>query len=528
MADTYGGYPQSAVNNAKRGIRLNEEVNNKCATNIGKQRAKDIVAKRPFSLSVLKRVYSYLSRAKEYYNPSDDKACGTISYLLWGGESMRSWSERKLKQIEREEDRQVSKKIKKGIENKVKDHNEDVKDLKVAWNPRVTYSKLVKVFERGIGAYKTNPQSVRPNVKSPEMWAFARINSFLYAMKKGKFRSGKHDTDLLPNNHPVKEKMNEDKNSFIMKLENLNRDLIGVIMVEGMEMPIFSTKEEAEEVAEEMGGSGSHEHTLDSEVVFMPFDSHEDIKNMKDKKEEEDMHEEDEEDGKMYDDEEEEVEDNKKKYKRNKIHVEGLERRNFVNSEIRVANTESREVVGYASVFVDSDGRAALSENLGGFREKIDPKAFDSVLDNDVRALFNHDPNLILGRTTAGTLKLSVDERGLKYSFTAPDTSYGRDLMISLERGDVSQSSFGFIVEEDSWDEDSEGATIRTIKKVGRLLDVSPVTYPAYPDAQVGKRNFLNYRTEKEKQENRKQETDLIKRNLLDKKLKFIKLKKSY
>lgn len=217
--------------------------------------------------------------------------------------------------------------------------------------------------------------------------------------------------------------------------------------------------------------------------------------------------------------------------KMNHKNIEGLERRNFTNSEIRVANTESREVVGYASVFTDTDGNPALSENLGGFREKIDPTCFNSVLADenlDCRCLFNHDPNLILGRTTAGTLSLSVDERGLKYSFTAPDTTTGRDLMVSLERGDVSQSSFGFIVEEDDWDEDENGMTIRTIKKVGRLLDVSPVVYPAYPDAEVGKRSFLNYRTEKEKQENKKQDQDQIKRELLDKKIKLLKLKKSY
>ena len=97
--ETYKGYPQSAINNAKKGIRLNEEVGNKCATNIGKQRARDIVANRAFSLETLNRVYSYLSRAKEYYNPNDEKACGTISYLLWGGESMRVWSEKKLAEI---------------------------------------------------------------------------------------------------------------------------------------------------------------------------------------------------------------------------------------------------------------------------------------------------------------------------------------------------------------------------------------------------------------------------------------------
>lgn len=99
VKETYGGYPQSAVNNAKRGIELNEANNNRCATNVGKQRAKDIVAKRAFSLDVLNRVYSYLSRAKTYYNPNDENACGTISYLLWGGESMRVWSEKKLNEI---------------------------------------------------------------------------------------------------------------------------------------------------------------------------------------------------------------------------------------------------------------------------------------------------------------------------------------------------------------------------------------------------------------------------------------------
>jgi HK97 family phage prohead protease len=224
---------------------------------------------------------------------------------------------------------------------------------------------------------------------------------------------------------------------------------------------------------------------------------------------------------------EDEDEDEENIYQRNKINVEGLERRNFTNSEIRVENAESREVIGYASVFTNTDGNPALSENLGGFREKIDPEAFNGVLDNDVRALFNHDPNLILGRTTAGTLSLSVDERGLKYNFTAPDTTTGNDLLVNLENGNITQSSFGFIVEEDDWDEDENGMTIRTIKKVGRLLDVSPVVYPAYPDAEVGKRSLDNYRSKKqEKQETKKQNT--IKRDMLNKKIKLLKLKKLY
>ena len=170
-----------------------------------------------------------------------------------------------------------------------------------------------------------------------------------------------------------------------------------------------------------------------------------------------------------------------------------IEVRNFEASELRIENAESREVVGYGSVF------NSLSENLGGFRERIDERAFDEVLENDVRALFNHDSNYILGRTTANTLKLSVDERGLRYSVNIPETTYGNDLMVSLDRGDIPQNSFGFIVEEDDWSQDEEGNTIRTIKKVSRLLDVSLVTYPAYPEATIAQTGYLNYTTELEK-----------------------------
>ena len=102
--ETYGGYPKKAIANAERAIKINKKHNNACATAVGKQRAQDIVANRSFSLSVLKRVYSYLSRAKAYdtgnYEKDDKPVCGTISYNLWGGDAMLNWSERKLKQIE--------------------------------------------------------------------------------------------------------------------------------------------------------------------------------------------------------------------------------------------------------------------------------------------------------------------------------------------------------------------------------------------------------------------------------------------
>lgn len=95
--ESYGGYPESASNNAKLGIERNEELGNKCATQVGKVRGQQLARKEKFTVSTLKRIYSYLSRAAEYYDPSKPDACGTISYLLWGGKSMLNWTESKLK-----------------------------------------------------------------------------------------------------------------------------------------------------------------------------------------------------------------------------------------------------------------------------------------------------------------------------------------------------------------------------------------------------------------------------------------------
>ncbi len=97
--ETYNDYPQAVSNNAKKGIELNEKVNNKCATQVGKIRAQQLAQKENISLSTLKRMYSYLSRAQEYYDEGDKEACGTISYLLWGGKAGLRWSGSKLKEL---------------------------------------------------------------------------------------------------------------------------------------------------------------------------------------------------------------------------------------------------------------------------------------------------------------------------------------------------------------------------------------------------------------------------------------------
>ena len=98
--ESYSDYPKSVSNNAKRGIELNEKVNNKCATQVGKIRATQLAQGKPVSVETIKRMFSYLSRAEVYYDKGDTESCGYISYLLWGGKSAKSWAESKLKQLD--------------------------------------------------------------------------------------------------------------------------------------------------------------------------------------------------------------------------------------------------------------------------------------------------------------------------------------------------------------------------------------------------------------------------------------------
>ena len=278
---------------------------------------------------------------------------------------------------EDDEDRALTGAVKKGLQKKASDHNEKVSKKNLSWNAKVTTAKLGKVFNRGIGAYKTNPGSVRPSVKSPEQWAYARVNSFLYVMEKGKFRSGKHDTDLLPSNHPVKKNMKDEK-SYIM---------------ENKEIRLYRAE----------------------------------YKVTKDKEKDE------------------------------------------------------KRVSGYAALF-DTDSRDL------GFRETISPDAFEGRLDDNVILTFNHDPNLILDRNMGGTLKLSTDEKGLRYDATLPNTTTGNDVAELMKRGLLYESSFAFTVEEDDWSKDGD-ITRREIKKIGRLVDVSIVGVGAYANTDVALRS---------------------------------------
>jgi HK97 family phage prohead protease len=147
------------------------------------------------------------------------------------------------------------------------------------------------------------------------------------------------------------------------------------------------------------------------------------------------------------------------------------------------------------------------SHDLGGFREVFAPTAFDKVVGRhrndprggvDVVALFNHDENQVLGRTTSGTLEISKADKGLAYSITPPDTTLGRDLLTLIRRGDIYGASFAFSVAQggESWTQEADGSAVRTITEVAGLYDVSVVTRPAYPQSSAALRSLEAWRSE--------------------------------
>ena len=166
-------------------------------------------------------------------------------------------------------------------------------------------------------------------------------------------------------------------------------------------------------------------------------------------------------------------------------------------SELRT-NAEGRTIVGYAAKF------ERWSEPIMcWFKEQIARDAFSECDVTDVIMCFNHNIDSILARTTSGTLTLSTDDEGLRFEFEAPATTMGNDMLELVRRGDISKCSFKFTVEEDEWryadKENKLEYDERTIRKIGKLYDVSLVVYPAYSDTEAGvrhleerKQQFLN------------------------------------
>lgn len=238
LFESYSDYGEGIRNNAKKGIELNEKNGNKCATQTGKVRAQQLANGEPISLETLQRMYSFLSRAEVYYDESDMNACGTISFLLWGGKAGLAYSRNKLRELGEidlaevgprggikespkapksdtknpdpkgegtakgdasgKRGAKVTAEQEKTLQKKVDEFNEKESNTK---NGNATLGALKSVFQRGLGAYNT---SRSPVVKSAEQWALARVNAFLYLLKNGRPENPKYTTDydLLPKEHP--------------------------------------------------------------------------------------------------------------------------------------------------------------------------------------------------------------------------------------------------------------------------------------------------------------------------------------
>ncbi len=168
--------------------------------------------------------------------------------------------------------------------------------------------------------------------------------------------------------------------------------------------------------------------------------------------------------------------------------IEGAERR-FFTSDVEIREDGGGNIVQGVAAVVEK------STDLGWFREKIAVGAFDDVMKDDVRCLFNHDSNFVLARSNngEGTLRLFLTNEGhLGYEYETPDRTYAKDLLDAIRSGDVSQSSFAFSIKEQKWTYAEEGMEQdeRTILKLSRLYDVAPVTYPAYQDTSVAARSL--------------------------------------
>ena len=156
----------------------------------------------------------------------------------------------------------------------------------------------------------------------------------------------------------------------------------------------------------------------------------------------------------------------------------------FAELRIETRDDEPPMIIGYSALF------DVESLDLGGFVETIAPGAFTGTIkDSDVRSLFNHDANFVIGRNVAGTLELKEDKKGLLMEAVPPETQWARDLIVSIERGDITGQSFSFRTISDQWTNVEEGPDERRLLEV-ELFDVGPVTFPAYAKTDVAVRSY--------------------------------------
>lgn len=180
-----------------------------------------------------------------------------------------------------------------------------------------------------------------------------------------------------------------------------------------------------------------------------------------------------------------------------------MEQRIVIPSKVEIrADGDKKRLVGLVKVNVKS-------VDLGGFREMLMPGAFDDIMDNDVRVLKKHNPDLILGRTKSGTARMKIDDAGnLEYESDLPNTTVGKDIEEEVNRGDIDATSFAFRVNPESvkWIEEEDGTILRQVGKLMLLRDLSPVVYPAYPDNGISLRSEYDAWKEAQRQDDEGEE----------------------
>lgn len=385
----WSNYPEAASNEAKKALKHREENGSDCGTAVGWQRANQLASREAISDDVLRRTYSFLSRAKVYdqgkFTDEDGKEiCGSIMYAAWGGDPMLRWAERTIEQMEED---------KRHIKNIIETDDEIV----------ITFGKGEMEMEED--SYDEEEKAAPDELSVGDFVTWAAGGSSAY----GRIIQISRDGDLEADSGYAVEGSEDDPAAKIR-----------VYRYDG-EQDAYVERQPALNVVHKFSTLEKHDAEVRKQSTI-------------------------------------------------------VEKREFRMEEVAY---EGETIRGYAAVY-NSD-----SEWMGGFYEQIATGAFDYVMDNDVRAYFNHDENLLLGRVSSGTLRIGTDKKGLWYEVDLPNTTYSRDLVELMKRGDVNQSSFAFLIEKDRWEE-RNGKTYRIIEKVSRLLDVSPVSQPAYPDATSG------------------------------------------
>lgn len=474
----WNDYPQAAVENAQRALDFREENGTDCGTPVGWARANQIAGRENLSDETLVRTYSFLSRAKTYdqgkFTDEDGKEiCGSIMYAAWGGDEMLRWAERTIETMEENKNERHIKSVVETDEEIVitfgkgeMEESDEVESVSFDFDGTLNTDEgrayLEEEKSRGVELYIISARS-----QDEYLQGFAIANG----IKKENVYAMGSDEEKISKIEELNISRHYDNNLDVVKAVR------GIAVNQRAEPNELSVGDfvrwntsggNAYGVIIQIERDGEIEADSGFKVNGTADDPAALIRIYR------------------YSSEEEAYIERKpalnvvhrfstlEKFDAEvRSHKAIIEKREF---RMENAEYEGNTIRGYAAVY-NSD-----SEWMGGFYEQIATGAFDDVLDNDTRAYFNHDENLLLGRVSSGTLRLGTDARGLYYEVDLPNTSYANDLVELMKRGDVNQSSFAFLIDSDRWEE-RDGKTYRIIEKVSRLLDVSPVAQPAYESA---------------------------------------------